>query len=178
MILDLGLPGHDGLWVLGQMHALDVGTRVLALSGDDSAKTVCRALATGAAGYLVKDVDGDSLCAGILAIARGEDVLPRRLQGAVTAELRRLANAPVSPLTARELDTLCLAADGCSTAEMARRLHLSTATVKTHLAHVYRKLGVSDRTAAVAEGARRGLIDLSADRESGQDTAVPVEALR
>jgi two-component system nitrate/nitrite response regulator NarL len=160
VVLDMGLPDHDGYWVLGEIGRMQSSARVLVLSGDESPQSVSRALAAGAAGYMIKDVEGDAICSAILAVARGEDVVARRLQRGVTAERRRLAQQPAPLLTRREREALSLAADGRSTAEIALLLHVSAATVKTHLANAYRKLGVSDRAAAVAEGARRGLIDL------------------
>jgi two-component system nitrate/nitrite response regulator NarL len=161
LLLDLDLPDMSGIAVIEAIAAMQTPTRVLVLSGDDSPTSVCAALAAGAAGYLVKDASHDAICRAVLATSRGEDVLPRRLQRVVTAELRRLSKPRSSPLTQREEDVLSLAANGRTTAEAARELHLAVPTVKSHLASVYRKLGVGDRTAAVAEAARRGLIDLS-----------------
>jgi two-component system, NarL family, nitrate/nitrite response regulator NarL len=164
MVLDISLPDRDGIWVLDELARTRSATRALVLSGDESATTICQALAAGAAGYIIKDVEGDAICAAIVAVARGEDVVARRLQRAVTAEFRRLTQRPILLLTEREREVLSLAAQGRSTADMGRLLHVSAATVKTHLAHAYRKLGVSDRAAAVAEGARRGIIDLEGPR--------------
>lgn len=157
-LLDLGLPGIGGMDVLA---ALDEHhpTRVLVLSGAEDSTMVYAALAAGAAGYLVKNLEGDGICSSLVAAAAGETVLPRRLQGALASEIRRSEKRARPLLSERELEVLRLAGDGLTTADVGRRLYVSPATVKSHLASIYEKLGVSDRTAAVAHAIRRGLLE-------------------
>ena len=117
-------------------------------------------LAAGAAGYLAKTVERAEVCDAIEAVARGETVLPPSLQAGLVAEVRALGAAPERPwLTEREHEVLVLIAEGLSAPGVAARLHLAPGTVKTHLGHLYDKLGVSDRAACVAEAMRRGLLE-------------------
>jgi two-component system, NarL family, nitrate/nitrite response regulator NarL len=133
-------------------------TRLLVLSATTDSASVYRCLELGAAGYLPKLTAGGEICAAVCALARGESVIPAELQSGIASEirLRRSDDRPV--LTPRELDIIRLAADGHSNAEIGLRLHISTATVKTHLQHLFEKLEVSDRSAAVAQAFRRGLL--------------------
>ena len=132
-------------------------TRVVIISAYDDAELVWAALEAGAAGYLTKDARREEITDGVLAAARGETVLAPSLAGALAGEVRRRAGTPV--LTTREREALDGLVRGLSAPAIARELVLSTATVKTHLQHLYEKLGVSDRAAAVAEAMRRGLIE-------------------
>jgi two-component system, NarL family, nitrate/nitrite response regulator NarL len=120
---------------------------------------VYEAIANGAAGYLTTDADARQLCEAISAVARGEIVLAPALQTGLAGEirLREVLDQPV--LSERENETLKLVAEGLTAPEIGRRLHLSTGTVKTHLEHLYEKLGVSERAAAVAQAMRRGLLE-------------------
>jgi two-component system nitrate/nitrite response regulator NarL len=157
-VLDLHLPDWDALWLLGEMAEDPSPTRAVVLSGDGGGPTVYAALAAGAVGYLSKDLDREELCAAVLAAGRGEMVVSRQLQGALAGEIQR-RNAPLGPvLTARELEVLSLAAEGLSSPAIGRSLHLSETTVKTHFAHLYAKLGASNRAAAVATALEQGLI--------------------
>jgi two-component system nitrate/nitrite response regulator NarL len=99
------------------------------------------------------------LCGTILAVARGETVIPSSLQSGLASEIRaRREHRDDAMLTTRELEILRLAADGLSAPEIAARLVISVTTVKTHLQHIYAKLEVSDRAAAVATALRRGVL--------------------
>jgi two-component system nitrate/nitrite response regulator NarL len=159
VLLDLTLSSSDGLSVLRDVGR-DGMTRVLVLSADSDPKTVYAAFERGARGYLVKDVDAAALVEAIEAVAAGETVLPRKLQRGVIEEIGRHGRDREPTLTDRERDVLALAASGASRTEIAKRLFVSQATVKSDLASVYRKLRVSDRAAAVAEAIRRGFIHL------------------
>ena len=120
---------------------------------------VYASIANGAAGYLTTDTDARELCEAISAVARGETVLASELHTGLADEIRmrRILDKPV--LSERESETLKLVAEGLSAPDIGRRLHLSTGTVKTHLEHLYEKLGVSERAAAVAQAMRRGLLE-------------------
>jgi two-component system, NarL family, nitrate/nitrite response regulator NarL len=157
-IIDLQLPDIDGATVIDTVRREHLPTRILVLSARTDSAVVYRCIELGAAGYLPKLSAGDDICAAVCALARGESVVPSELQGGLASEIRirRADDRPV--LTPRELDVIRLAADGHSNAEIGVRLHVSTATVKTHLQHVFEKLEVSDRSAAVAQAFRRGLL--------------------
>ncbi len=157
-VIDLQLPDIDGATVIDFVRREHLPTRVLVLSARTDSAVVYRCIELGAAGYLPKLTAGDDICAAIRALARGESVVPPELQAGLASEirLRRADDRPV--LTPRELDIIRLAADGHSNAEIGLRLHVSTATVKTHLQHIFEKLEVSDRSAAVAQAFRRGLL--------------------
>jgi two-component system nitrate/nitrite response regulator NarL len=157
-IIDLQLPDIDGSAVIDMVRRERLPTRLLVLSAQTDSAVVYRCIELGAAGYLPKLTAGDDICAAVLALARGETVVSSGLQSGLASEIRirRADDRPV--LTPRELDIVRLAADGHSNAEIALRLHVSTATVKTHLQHIFEKLEVSDRSAAVAQALRRGLL--------------------
>ena len=157
-IVDLQLPDIDGETVIDIARREHLPTRILVLSARSDSAVVYRCIELGASGYLPKLTAGDEICAAVAALARGESVVPAELQAGLASEirLRRTDDRPV--LTPRELDIIRLAADGHSNAEIGLRLHVSTATVKTHLQHVFEKLEVSDRSAAVAQALRRGLL--------------------
>ncbi|HEX5195046.1 MAG TPA: response regulator transcription factor [Solirubrobacteraceae bacterium] len=159
LVLDLDLPGLDGFGVLEAIAAEEASTRVLIVSASHGAASVYRAIRLGAHGYLGKQARASELCDAIAAVARGQTVVAADLQESLASEVRLRRDAPEAPaLTARELGVVRLSADGLSTAEMARELHVSPATVKTHLQHAFEKLGVSDRAAAVAKVMRAGLL--------------------
>ena len=158
-LLDLRMPGLDGMQVLNAIVREGLRTRVVFLSAHVDGATVYAALGAGAYGYLSKLAGPDVLYEAIAVVARGGTVLPTELQGGIAAEIRSRAEGDRPLLTDRERQVLGLVADGCSAPAMATRLHLSQGTVKSHLQHLYQKLGVSDRAAAVAEAMRRGLLE-------------------
>ena len=150
----LGRP--DGLAALTSDGA---PPHVVLLSAQLDSESVHEGLAGGARGYLSKDADGDQVCSAIAAVARGEMVLAPVAQSALADEIRRGGARSAAQLTQRELDVLRLVAEGLSAPQIGERLHLSAATVKTHLGTLYEKLGVPERAAAVAEAMRRGLLE-------------------
>ena len=158
-VLDVRMGGLSGNEILAAALREGVQTRVLFLSAYLEDDLVYGALAAGAAGYLSKEMDRDAILDAVVAAARGEVVLAPEVQTGVAREIQRREVLDRPRLTARELEILALAAQGSSTPEIAGRLHLSAATVKTHLQNVYEKLGVTDRTSAVAVALRRGLLD-------------------
>lgn len=158
-VLDMRLRGLSGQEVLDAATARGVPTRIIFLSAHIESDLVYRALAQGAAGYLSKDVDRDAICEAVVAVARGETVLSGDVQGRLAGAIRRRDAHDRPALTPREHAVLALAAEGCSTPQIARRLNVAAATVKTHLQSIYTKLGVADRTSAVATALRRGLLE-------------------
>jgi two-component system nitrate/nitrite response regulator NarL len=158
-LVDLRLPDIDGITVADVAGREAPLTKIIIVSAFQDSATVYRALASGARAYLPKVCSGDALCRTILAVARGETVIPPAVQAGVASEIRARRDRADKPLlTARELEVLRLAADGLSAPEIAERLMLSVTTVKTHLQNTYGKLEVTDRAAAVAQALRRGLL--------------------
>lgn len=158
-ILDLRLPGADGIQILERLNELEVPTRVVILTAYVDSSTVYRALGAGARGFLEKATSADDITAAVLSVARGGVVIPPFVGGMLADEMRtRTERAELPVLSARELDVLRLAADGASAQQIARRLTISVTTVRTHFAHIYQKLEVADRAAAVAVAIRRGML--------------------
>jgi two-component system, NarL family, nitrate/nitrite response regulator NarL len=159
-VIDLRLPGLDGLRILNAVTRDGLSTRVLILSASGDAELVYRALQGGAAGYFRKEADRHAILDAISAVARGDTVIDPVLQAGVFDQIRVRGTGEERPiLTAREKEVLTLMADGLSGPQIAERLIVALPTVKTHQARLYEKLGVSDRAAAVAEAMRRGLLE-------------------
>ena len=160
VLMDLRMPDVDGVTAIKRLTELGLDTRVLVLTTYDTDSDVVPAIEAGATGYLLKDAPRSELLRAVRAAARGEAVLSpsvaTRLLGQVRAPARE-------PLSGRELDVLALVARGTSNRDTATRLFISEATVKTHLLHIYAKLGVNDRAAAVAVGFERGLLPRPVD---------------
>lgn len=160
VVLDMKLPDLDGLQILAALRRDAVPSRVLVLSAFTDGAVVHGALSAGAAGYLPKSAERAEVCDAIEAIARGGTVLDPSLQDGLLAAVRTHGADSGRPwLTDREREILVLVADGLTAPGIAARLHLAPGTVKTHLSHLYEKLGVSDRAACVAEAMRRGLLE-------------------
>jgi two-component system nitrate/nitrite response regulator NarL len=157
-VLDLRMPRLETTAILEELAADGPACRVLVLSVHVGAGEVHECVSLGAAGYLAKDTDRAEICNAIRAVAQGRTVLSGDAQAAMASELMRRRSAARSVLSEREGEVLQLLSTGASAPDIAAQLHLSTATVKTHLHNLYEKLEVSDRAAAVAEGMRRGLI--------------------
>jgi two-component system, NarL family, nitrate/nitrite response regulator NarL len=158
-VLDRSLATLTGEQILGAVRRDGLATRVIMIAAEPASGVVYAAIAGGAAGYLTTDTDARQLCEAISAVARGRTVLAPELQAGIAGEIR-LREATFRPvLSERERETLKLVAEGLTAPDIGRRLHLSTGTVKTHLAHLYEKLEVSERAAAVAQAMRRGLLE-------------------
>jgi two-component system nitrate/nitrite response regulator NarL len=159
-VIDVRMPELDGSDVLLALREEELPTNVVFLSAFLDSKTVYDAVAAGANAYLSKEAETDEIVAAILAAARGETILGPEVQTGLAEQIRIREESEARPrLSEREHEVLKLIAQGLSAPEIGERIHLSTATVKTHLQHLYEKLGVSERAAAVAEGMRRGLVD-------------------
>jgi two-component system nitrate/nitrite response regulator NarL len=158
-VLDRSLGTLTGEQILVAVRRDCLGARVIMMAAEPTSGAVYAAIANGAAGYLTTDADARQLCEAISAVARGQTVLAPELQEGIAGEirLREVHFRPV--LSDRERETLKLVAEGLTAPDIGRRLHLSTGTVKTHLAHLYEKLEVSERAAAVAQAMRRGLLE-------------------
>lgn len=157
VLMDLRMPEMDGVAAISEVKALQPEVHVLVLTTYDTDADILRAIEAGATGYLLKDAPREELFRAIRAAAQGEAVLAP----GVAARLMDRMRAPAEEaLTAREIEVLSLVAQGTSNKEIARQLHISEATVKTHLVHVYSKLGVADRTSAVTTALQRGILRL------------------
>lgn len=154
VLMDLRMPRMDGVTAIKELARLGLRARVLVLTTYDTDSDVLPAIEAGATGYLLKDAAREELARGVEAAARGEAVL----SPSVATRLMGRVRAPADPLSGREMEILRLVAQGTTNREAAARLFISEATVKTHLLHIYAKLGVNDRAAAVAAAYRRGLL--------------------
>ena len=158
-VVDLRMPDVDGVQLCAAVERDGLETRVLIVSGYDDDELVYAALEAGAAGYVPKDSPREEVARAVLAVAHGEMAIAPRLAGGLASQIRLRRERAGPLLTDREREVLALLAEGRSAPEIGRTLFLATSTVKSHLAHLYEKLGVSDRAAAVAEAMRRGLIE-------------------
>ena len=140
-VLDMKMPALDGMEVMRAMVEEELASKVLFLSGYLQGDAVYHAIEAGAGGYLSKDSGAEEIC------------------DAIAREIRVRSPETASALSGREREILLLTAAGHSGPDIAVKLYLSPATVKTHLQRIYQKLGVGDRAAAVAEAMRRGLMD-------------------
>ena len=155
VLMDLSLgDGPGGAEVTARLTARADRPHVLVLTTYDTEADILRAIDAGAKGYLLKDAPPEELWAGIRATARDETVLAP----SVAATLVRRASAPGPVVTEREVEVLELLAGGLGNKEMARELAVSEATVKSHLSHIYAKLGVETRAGAVAAAIERRII--------------------
>ena len=158
-LLDYRLPGLDGVEITHAVVRDGLPTRVLLLSAFTDSGLVYKALQVGVAGYVPKEARREQIVDAVLACARGETVLPPELASGLASEIRLRSETDAPVLTDRESQILRLIAAGKSLPTIAKELFLGVTTVKTHTQHLYEKLGVSDRAAAVAEAMRRGLIE-------------------
>lgn len=158
-LIDYKLPDLDGVEIARALAREEATTRVLLLSAFTDGELVYRALQAGAAGYLAKEARREEIVKAVAACARGETVLGVGLASELVSQIRVRAPDASPTLTRREKEILRLMADGMSLPEIAGELHLAVSTVKTHVHHVYEKLEVSDRAAAVAVALRQGMIE-------------------
>jgi DNA-binding NarL/FixJ family response regulator len=155
ILMDLRMPELDGVSAISTLAQEGVASRVLVLTTYDSDSDVLPAIEAGATGYLLKDAPRAELLRAVRAAAAGQSVL----SPAVASRLLTQVRAPAADgLSERELEVLTLVARGATNRDAAQALLISEATVKTHLLHIYAKLSVSDRAAAVAEAFNRGLL--------------------
>ncbi|WCB39546.1 response regulator [Gordonia polyisoprenivorans] len=156
VLMDLRLgPGLSGVETTRRLLTLRPVPRVLVVTNHDTDADILAAIEAGASGYLLKDTPPTELIAAVHAAAAGESALSPMVATRLMSRMRAPADAV---LTAREIDVLVEVAAGHSNREIARRLLLSEMTVKSHLVHIFSKLGVRSRTAAVDRARRDGLI--------------------
>ncbi|TDC79787.1 response regulator [Streptomyces hainanensis] len=155
VLMDLRMPGGGGVAAIAELTRRGARARVLVLTTYDTDSDTLPAIEAGATGYLLKDAPRDELFAAVRAAAKGRTVLSPAVASRLVSAVRSPGN---EPLSARERQVLALVARGTANREIARELFISEATVKTHLTHLYGKLGVNDRAAAVATAYRRGIL--------------------
>jgi DNA-binding NarL/FixJ family response regulator len=153
-LLDLRMPEMEGVEAVRRIREHDPRARVIVLTTYDTDDEISRALKAGAKAYVLKDISADDLIACI------RDVLAGKTYLAPAAAARLAEGVTHVQLTPRELSTLRLMADGKANKEIARELGISDRTVKTHLGHLFDKLGVASRTEAIKVANRRGLVRL------------------
>lgn len=158
VLMDLRMPGGGGVAAIAHLTRTGARAKVLVLTTYDTDSDTLPAIEAGATGYLLKDAPRDELFTAVRAAAEGRTVL----SPAVASRLVSAVRTPRAPgneaLSAREREVLALVAKGTPNREIARELFISEATVKTHLTHLYAKLGVNDRAAAVATAYERGIL--------------------
>lgn len=156
VLMDLRMPGGGGVESIGRIRAAGLSCRVIVLTTYETDTDILRAVEAGAAGYLLKDLTRAELADAVRAAARGETVLAPSVAARLVDQLRSRPDRP--RLSQRETAVLRLVAEGCTNAEIGRRLFIGESTVKTHLLRIFGKLGVTDRTAAVTNAMRHGLL--------------------
>lgn len=157
VLMDLRMPQMDGVTAIRQVRLRFPRVQILVLTTYDTDSEIVRAVEAGATGYLLKDVPREELFQAVRLCAKGEAVLSPPVAARL---LGRMRGAAEETLSVRELEVLALVAKGFSNKEIARKLKISEATVKTHLLHTFEKLGVDDRTAAVTVALERGILRL------------------
>lgn len=155
VLMDLRMPGIDGDLATAQILAKRPGIRVIILTTYESDDSILSAIEAGAIGYLLKAAPQEEILAGIRSVARGEVALAPSIAALL---VKRVAGPRTPKLSPRETEVLALVAQGLSNPAIAARLFVGEATVKTHLLHVFDKLGVNDRTRAVTRAMELGLL--------------------
>ena len=156
ILMDLRMPVMGGVDATRQIVERGLDARVLIVTTYDTESDVLLAIEAGATGYVLKDTPRDELRGAVKAAAAGESVLSPPVARHLLGQVRRPSQ---STLSDRELEILVMVAKGATNKRVAAELFISQATVKTHLLHIYEKLGVNDRAAAVAAGYERGLLN-------------------
>ena len=152
MLLDLRMPGMDGVCVLNALKRIERPPRVVVLTSFEKEEDIYRAIRAGAQGYLLKDTSESEMVAAIFAVSNGKRYIPRHIAARLADRMMR------ADLTARELQTLELLAQGSTNKQIAETLNISDHTVRHHVNNIMEKLHVSDRTEAVATALRSGVL--------------------
>ncbi|MFG2625439.1 response regulator [Streptomyces sp. NPDC048473] len=158
VLMDLRMPGGGGVAAIAELTGRGARSKVLVLTTYDTDSDTLPAIEAGATGYLLKDAPRDELFTAVRAAADGRTVLSPAVASRLISRVRTPAAPGNESLSAREREVLELVAKGTSNREIAAELFISEATVKTHLTHIFAKLGAKDRAAAVAVGYDRGIL--------------------
>ncbi|MFD4947268.1 response regulator transcription factor [Streptomyces sp. R-74717] len=158
VLMDLRMPGGGGVAAIAELTGRGARSKVLVLTTYDTDSDTLPAIEAGATGYLLKDAPRDELFNAVRAAADGRTVLSPAVASRLISRVRTPAAQGNESLSGREREVLELVAKGTSNREIAAELFISEATVKTHLTHIFAKLGAKDRAAAVAVGYDRGIL--------------------
>jgi DNA-binding NarL/FixJ family response regulator len=167
MLMDIGMPRRDGIAATELIHTTHPAVRIILLTTYDTPELVIEGLRAGAVGYVLKDCSAEELYAAIRAVARGQVLLQASSAAQLLAGLSPTLPSSSSPvqsaaeklgLTEREREVLCLIGQGRTNSEIAAELHVSEATVKTHINHIFSKLGARDRAQAAILAHQLGLV--------------------
>jgi two-component system nitrate/nitrite response regulator NarL len=158
-VVDLRLPDVDGIAIANAVTRDRLPTRVLLLSAFADEVLVYRALEAGVSGYVIKDATQEQIARAIHAVSQGTTQIAPELAAGLARQIRSRSQSDAPVLSEREREVLELLCEGLSAPQIGERLVLGTSTIKSHLSHLYEKLGVSDRAAAVASAMRRGLVE-------------------
>jgi DNA-binding NarL/FixJ family response regulator len=157
VLMDLRMPEMDGVTAIGHIKAEHPEIHILVLTTYESDADILRAVERGASGYLLKDSPREELFGAIRVVAEGKSPLAPTV---ATRLMQRMRGSDEEALSTREIEVLELVARGTSNKEIAKTLWVSETTVKSHMLHIFDKLGVTDRTAAVTAALKRGIIRL------------------
>ena len=165
VLMDVSMPEMDGVEATRLIRATGTATQVIMLTMHADKEVLAEAIRAGASGYLVKDCSTDEVADAVRMACNGETTLSPQIAATMLVEVRQLDSPGTADddriITKREEEVLQLIADGCSTPEVAAQLYISQKTVKNHLASIYQKLDARDRTQAVLQAVRMGIVHLT-----------------
>lgn len=160
VLMDVTMPEFDGVEATRRIHDADASIRIIMLTMHADEDVITAAIRAGAVGYLVKDCTFEEVAATVRAAVSGDTDVSANVAATMLAEARDLSDGDDAVISRREIEVLQHIADGCSTPEVAEKLFISQKTVKNHLASIYAKLDARDRTQAVLQAVRMGIVRL------------------